>query len=68
MKKRNLSNTIIYIVLSVMSVIWVFPIVWLVMQSFRGEQGAFTSYIIPKIWTTENYTRLFTETHLFNFP
>lgn len=67
-KHRSISNTIIYIILSVMSVIWIFPIVWLVMQSFRGEQGAFTSYIIPKVWTLDNYIKLFTDTRLFNFP
>lgn len=66
--KNRLSNAIVYIVLSVMSVIWLFPVVWLIMQSFRGEGSAFTKYIIPKTWTLDNYIRLFTETNLFNFP
>ncbi len=67
-RKEKLSNYIIYIVLSIMSVIWLFPIVWLIMQSFRKEGGAFTSYIIPKEWTLDNYINLFTNTSLFNFP
>ena len=54
--------------LTVLSCIWLFPIAWLIMQSFRGEPGAFTKYFIPKTWTFDNYIRLFTETHLFNFP
>lgn len=72
MKKRNfkkiLSDGISYLILTVLSVIWLTPVAWLIMQSFRGEGGAFTRYIIPKEWTFDNYIRLFTETKLFNFP
>ncbi|MCI6272401.1 MAG: sugar ABC transporter permease [Erysipelotrichaceae bacterium] len=66
--KERMSNLLIYTILSVLSVIWIFPIAWLVMQSFRKEGGAFTSYIIPKQWTLDNYIKLFTDTRLFNFP
>ena len=37
-----------YIVLSVMSVIWLFPIVWIVLTSLRGEGGYYVGYFIPK--------------------
>lgn len=66
--KAKVSNTFAYIILSALSFIWILPIVWLVMTSFRGEPGAFTNYLIPKTWTFDNYTRLFTETDLFNYP
>lgn len=66
--KKLLSSIRDHVILTILSLIWLFPIVWLIMQSFRGEQGAFTSYVIPKQWTLRNYTRLFTETKLFNFP
>ncbi len=66
--KNKIINTIIYSILSFMSVVWLFPVAWLIMQSFRKEPGAFTSYIIPKTWTLDNYIKLFTETKLFNFP
>lgn len=69
MKARaKIINVLAHIFLSILSVIWILPIVWLVMQSFRGEGTAFTSYIIPKTWTFDNYIKLFTETDLFNFP
>lgn len=67
MKKRMFS-IIDHIVLVLLSIVWLFPVVWLIMQSFRGEQGAFTSYIVPKKWTLNNYIGLFTDTKLFNFP
>ena len=38
-RKRKIGNTIVYIVLIVMSVIWLFPFFGLVLQSFRGEYG-----------------------------
>ena len=67
-KKHNGSNSLVYVILSVMSVVWILPIVWLILQSFRGEPGAFTKYIIPHEFTLDNYIRLFTDTTLFNFP
>lgn len=67
--RSGISNTVIYVILIVMSVIWLLPIAWLVISSFRGEPGAFTSgYVIPKEYTFANYTKLFTDTTLFNYP
>lgn len=68
-KKENISNAGIYVILCVMSLIWLFPIVWLILQSFRETpQGAFTKNFLPLTYTTENYTKLFTDTTLFNYP
>lgn len=67
-KKQRVSNAAGHIFLTVLSVIWLIPIAWLIMASFREEPGAFTNYVIPKSFTLNNYTRLFTETGLFNFP
>ena len=58
----------IYIILTAMAVVWLMPILGLVITSFRAEAGAYTTYIIPKGWTLNNYTRLFSETQQFNFP
>ncbi|MCL2343565.1 MAG: sugar ABC transporter permease, partial [Firmicutes bacterium] len=63
------ANTAIYIILALICILWLLPIVYLVMTSFRGEKGAYLDgYIIPKTWTLTNYTRLFTDTSLFNYP
>ena len=50
-----------YIVLTVMSVIWLFPILWIVLTSFRGEPGYYVGYFIPKSFTLDNYLNLFKE-------
>jgi len=52
-------NASIYIVLIVMSIIWLCPFVFLVFQSFRGESGGQVAYVIPKQWTLDNYRFLF---------
>ncbi|MEF9878023.1 MAG: ABC transporter permease subunit [Clostridia bacterium] len=66
--RRRTSNTVIYIILSILSIIWLAPIAWLLLTSFRAESGAYTTYLLPKGYTLDNYIHLFTQTELFNFP
>lgn len=66
--KRRAKSTVGHIILSILSVIWLLPVVWIIMTSFRAEPGAFTSYVVPKQWTLDNYIKLFTETSRYNFP
>lgn len=67
-QQKRLGNTVGHIFLAVLGIIWILPILWLVMVSFREEPGSFTSYVIPKAFTLDNYKNLFLETDLFNFP
>ena len=64
---ERLSNTVIYVILVVISIIWLFPFFFLLLQSFRGEPGATTNYFFPKEYTFDNYIKLFTEKTPFNF-
>lgn len=48
-----------YIILVLLSVIWLFPIVWILLTSFRAEQGYYVGYFIPKGFTLDNYLNLF---------
>ncbi len=65
---RKTANAAIYIILTVLSVVWLAPIVYLVILSLRKESGAYTPYIFPKELTLDNYKLLFTDTSLFNYP
>ena len=56
---RIFSNTLIYIILTVMSICWVLPIVWLVLQSFGDGGIAVKSMLIPNKFTINNYLYLF---------
>ncbi|MEI3219260.1 MAG: ABC transporter permease subunit [Lachnoclostridium sp.] len=66
--KRLVNNTIVHIVLAVLAVVWVFPIVWVILTSFRAERGSYVSTFLPQGYTLANYARLFTDTTLLNFP
>lgn len=66
--KKTVSNTIVHVILSILAVIWVLPIVYVIMISFRGEEGSYPLTLIPTQWTLSNYTRLFSETDMYNFP
>ena len=63
--KTRLSNTIIYIILTVMSIVWLFPFFCIVCESFRVESTHQGGYVLPKQWGLDNYINLFTKT---DFP
>lgn len=67
-RKRAINNTIVHIVLAILAVIWVFPIAWVVLTSFRAEKGSYVSTFLPQGYTIANYVRLFTDTTILNFP
>ena len=63
--KERISNTIIYIILIAMSIVWLIPFIFLVLESFRVESTYQVGYIVPKQWGLDNYINLFTKT---DFP
>lgn len=63
--KKRLNLAFVYTLLTVLSIIWLFPIVWVVLTSFRGEGTAYVPYFIPKTFTLDNYIQLFTNS---SFP
>ncbi|MCB5053378.1 sugar ABC transporter permease, partial [Streptococcus mutans] len=54
-RKKQLQIGSIYALLILLSFIWLFPIIWVILTSFRGEGTAYVPYIIPKTWTLDNY-------------
>ncbi len=57
--KRTIGDIIIYIILTVMSIIWLTPFVCIVLQSFRTESTWQVGYVIPKVWGLDNYKAIF---------
>lgn len=58
--KRIIGNAISYLVLIIISVVWLFPFFGLVLQSFRSydpavEYGGMVNYLIPKTFSLDNY-------------
>lgn len=64
---RRLGNTVVYIVLALITLIWLFPFFGIVLESFRVETTAQVSYLWPKEFGFDNYIRLFKETDFFRW-
>lgn len=58
-----ITNTFIYILLAVITVIWLFPFVCIVLQSFESAPGrtGMSGNILPVQWGLRNYKDLFAE-------
>ena len=54
----RISNTLIYILLIIMSVVWLIPFICIVLQSFRVESTYPVGYVIPHEWGLDNYIAL----------
>ncbi len=68
-RNRTIVNTVVYIVLVVLCVIWLYPIVWIILNAFRCEYnnqgkliGIVVSNYIPARFGFDNFRKLFTET------
>lgn len=53
-----ITNAACYVLLTVLSIIWVLPILFVILTSFRAEGGSYKTYIWPKGFTLNNYTEL----------
>ncbi len=57
--KRRIANTFAYIMLGIISIVWILPFVFLVFQSFRVESTGVVGYVFPHKWGLANYVFLF---------
>ncbi|MBR3332995.1 MAG: sugar ABC transporter permease [Clostridia bacterium] len=56
---RTLANTLIYVLLIAISIIWLIPFFCILLQSFRVESTWQVGYVLPKTWGFDNYVNLF---------
>ena len=59
---RRLGNTVVYIVLILMTVIWLFPFFGIVMESFKVNTTMMDGELFPSKFGFDNYVKLFTKT------
>ncbi|MBQ4381764.1 MAG: ABC transporter permease subunit [Oscillospiraceae bacterium] len=59
---RTTASAVTHVVLTALGILWLIPLFYLIVQSFRAEPGAWSSTFFPKTWTLDNYRRLFFET------
>ena len=66
--RKYLSSIGSHVLLAVLGVIWVLPIFYVILTSFRAEGGSYKSYIWPKGFTIDNYINLInTSTSMIDF-
>lgn len=66
--KKKVVNILVHVALSILAIIWLFPIFWVIMTSFRAEKGSYTAYFFPKGFTFDNYIKIFTDRNILDFP
>lgn len=66
--KRTITDVVVHVFLAVLSFIWLLPIIWVILTSFRAEKGSYVSTFFPNSYTLDNYIKLFTDTSILNFP
>ena len=66
--RRQAGTVLVHVPLAILALIWLIPIFWVVMTSFRGNQGSYSSTVLPSSYTLGNYVKLFTDFSVFNFP
>ena len=65
--KRFIKNSLIHVLLAILSIIWILPIFYVILTSFREEGGSYKSYIWPRGFTLDNYINLFDGNSVINF-
>lgn len=66
--RKKFTNFIVHACLTILALIWIFPLFWVIMTSFRAGKGSYSSTFFPDKLTLNNYVSLFTDTDVFNFP
>lgn len=66
--RKTVTNVIVHVILAILAFIWVLPVFWVILTSFRGEKGSYVTTFFPKTYTFNNYIKLFTDTSILNFP
>lgn len=60
--KTTLGNTITYIIIITMCVVWLIPFFCILLESFRMETTMQVGYVVPKQWGIGNYVSLIKNT------
>jgi len=59
---RRLSNGAIYVILTIITLVWLFPFFGIIMESFKVNTTAMDGELFPEKFGLDNYIRLFTQT------
>jgi arabinogalactan oligomer / maltooligosaccharide transport system permease protein len=60
--KKRVSSILNHLLMFFLIAIWLLPILWIILASFKEGQGFVSTSFFPENFTLENYQRLFVET------
>lgn len=66
--KRKKRCTGTYVFLTVMSVIWTIPMLWILLSAFRADGSLMSTDFFPKDWSVRHFTALFTQLVPYDYP
>ena len=66
--KRVVTDVVVHTFLVIMCLVWLIPLAWVVIHSFRAEPGQYITTFLPKSYTLDNYKVLFTDKTIMDFP
>ena len=66
-RNRFIANTAVHIILGILAVVWLFPVVWIVLESFNAHPDSGSNSFFPTAFSLNNYIQLFTDTRQFYF-
>lgn len=66
--KRIMSDTVIYLILTVMVVVWLFPLVWMLLRGFDMNASNYSTTIFPTRYTLVHFQNLFTGGDYDRYP
>lgn len=69
MKKKTLKNTLLLILEIIITLLWVFPLIWMAITSLKLESEVITKtfYFFPKHPTFANYIKAFKSSYILNW-
>ena len=68
-RKTMTGNIITYVILAIISVVWLIPFIMIVLESFRCETTMQVGYVFPKEWGLRNYQVLFSgQSEVVKYP
>ena len=59
---NTVGNIVVYVILGIITIVWLFPFFGILLESFKVETQAQTGYLWPEKFGLDNYIRLYTQT------
>lgn len=66
-RNRFIANTVVHVILTIMSIVWLFPVVWILLESFNANPDSGSKSFFPTSFSLNNYITLITDTKQFFF-